>query len=414
MSDDLVNFMLMITSLFPIAAAFVAIRYRVYRGEASSYNDDSDDNDSTCTRHRPNTPSLGLFQGFMKYDMISLLLFQVLLVLIGLKQVIVDGTSDTFFNIVLIVVAVTLFFILLCSNLCSRDKSRSTSRIHQLSRYLPANNTETDVPVRSNSHLVYVKRVALYLILRHSTPSSGAMLSSYTYTKFRSRPLLLQTVSLLGSIVALLSSWTYGKRIAKKYSSLGGLKRVITVATVASSLWSLLSILFIRAFREQNGDGIPDGMLFLGLYAAYQLSEGFLGELSFLPSVILATTSTAYEPTATTAAEDGENGGPPLDGEHETNQGLDEDLERDVFRDSTVDEGGDFRLDDGLQYGLLIACIDFGDQLSGFVSMPIVQALSINRSNDWKNFEWFVIICALLSIASLRFLKILRTGSKSK
>ena len=79
----------------------------------------------------------------------------------------------------------------------------------------------------------------MYLILRHATPSSGAMLSSYTYSKFKSRPLLLQSIALLGSVAAVVSSWTSGRKIAKTFASLSGLKIVLIMTTLASSLWTL-------------------------------------------------------------------------------------------------------------------------------------------------------------------------------
>ncbi len=395
MSNELVNLMLLVTSFFPLAASFVVVRYRVYRGEISSNNNDSPSRFSS---------SFGFFKGFMTYDIISILLFQLLLILIGLKGLIVGETSEIFFNSVAVATGTTLVVMLICS----WAKSSET-------RYIPANESENDSDderaINNASsfpwqHLHYVKRVALYLILRHSTPSSGVMLSNYTYTIFNSRPLLLQTMSFLSSVASLVSSLTYGKRLAKKYASLNGVKRIIFYTTIASSLWSILSILFIRAFREENGS-IPEGIIFVALYSAYQLSEGFLGELSFLPSVVLATTSTVYEPDHSFSTDHNQND--DLIGQQEVIQG---DLEREILRDQ-MEHGQGLRLDDGLQYGLLISCIDFGDQLSGFVSMPIVQKLGMERSNEWKNLEWFVVICCLLNIVSLQFLKLLRNGCKS-
>ena len=267
------------------------------------------------------------------------------------------------------------------------------------------NNEISEVGPNTGKHLLYIKRVAMYLILRHATPSSGAMLSSYTYSKFKSRPLLLQSIALLGSVAAVVSSWTYGRKIAKTFASLSGLKIVLIITTIASSLWSLLSISFIHIFREQEGGTIPKGILFVVLYAAFQLSEGFLGELSFLPSVILASTSTAFEETSTdNDYDDSENCA--MDDqviESENIQQFCDDVEIEVS-----DEKTGLRLDDGLQYGLLIACIDFGDQLSDFVSMPIIEMLEIRRDNDWKNLEYYVVVCSLLSIGSLLFLKFLK------
>ena len=106
------------------------------------------------------------------------------------------------------------------------------------------NNEISEVGPNTGKHLLYIKRVAMYLILRHATPSSGAMLSSYTYSKFKSRPLLLQSIALLGSVAAVVSSWTYGRKIAKTFASFisGGLKIVLIITTGELSLDTALPL----------------------------------------------------------------------------------------------------------------------------------------------------------------------------
>ena len=104
------------------------------------------------------------------------------------------------------------------------------------------NNEISEVGPNTGKHLLYIKRVVMYLILRHATPSSGAMLSSYTYSKFKSRPLLLQSIALLGSVAAVVSSWTYGRKIAKTFASLSGLKIVLIITTGELSLDTALPL----------------------------------------------------------------------------------------------------------------------------------------------------------------------------
>jgi hypothetical protein len=385
----------------------------------------------------------------MSYDLIALLLFQTLLVLIGLKTIIIDATGETFFKIISISTGVALVLMLLCSRF--QFNGTSSCRVHKSSTYLPAGsgngsgnecNDDNDAVMgsgrkhytSSQQHLLYVKRTALYLILRHASPSSGVMLSSYTYTKLRSKPLLLQTLSILGSVAALLSTWAYGKRIAKKYSSLSGLKRVIIATTFATSLWSLCSIYFVHEFRQnEDGDGQSswNGSSLIGLYALFQLTEGFLGKLAFLPSVILATTSTAFESSiGSDEYISGQRTCSRRDSGSSINHHVLQDENVIINEDDSIDpverndirngnsininisteaeEEEDYLLDDGLQYGLLISCIDFGDQLGDFISMPIVGRLGMSRENDWENLEWFVVICAALGIVSLTYLKLLR------
>ena len=396
MSDGLVTGMIMLASFCPLAASFVVVHYRVGSRDGAAV--DCDNNGS-----RQSSSSSGSFKGFMKYDIISALLFQALLVIIGLRTVIIAGTSkalwDTLSALLVISMAISIS--------CSRNES---TRYHESTRY-SATNVSAGSGKQPDStfmqHLVYIKRVAVYLVLRHSIPSAGVMLSSYTYTIFRSKPLFLQTISLLGSITAVISTWTYGKQIAKTFSSLSGIKVVIVVATVLSSLWSLFSIPFIRAFRERNDDVFAGGITLICLYTVFQSAGGFLSELSFLPSVVLATTSIVHQ-ASTDDNSEYNHGGPS----NEFNESCCDTFEDPGCQVSEDTDGEDheqtspMRLDDGVVYGILIACIDFGDQLSDFVSVPIVGALNIRRDNRWGNLEWFVVACSFLSIFSL-FLRLL-------
>ena len=391
-SNSLVTVILVITSLFPLAASLVAIRYGVGRVDRMQSNPE----EGFLTQ----SVSAAFFKGNMKHDFISILLFQSLLIIASLREIIIAFTNDLFFGII----AALLIISLILSILCSLGVS---NRFHQSRRYHPTDtsaeaNTQQGMGIME--HVTYIKYIAFYLILRHSAPSAGVMLSSYTYSIFRSEPLLLQSMSLVGSIMAALSSWAYGKKIAKKFYSLTGIKKVIAVTTIASALWSMFSILFVRLFRERSDNVFSGGLLLIGAYNVYQLIVSFLGELTFLPSVVLATTSIAHQEVTGSGSVRPQG----TETEQQRSEAFVEDG-NEVADSDNLDRLAPVRLDDGLQYGLLIACIDFGDQLSNFVAMPIVEMLDIRRDNEWKNLEWFIVVCSMLNVFSLVFLKMLRT-----
>ena len=384
MSDELVTSFLLATSLFPLIAAFVACKSQIGR-DVTGCNDHVHVHGrrDTCIGNQQRS-----FMNLLKYDIIAVLLLQVLLVMFGLQKLIIVGTSKAFFGSAFTSVGILLAVAILYSRRSQRQL-----------RYSALNGSNDEIGEDETSplmcHIMFVKRVAVYLILRHSTPSSSVMLSSYIYGVFRTRPVLLQSLSLAGSVTAVCSTWTYGKTLARNFASLDGIKSVIIITTVASSIWSLLSIPFVRAFRIENDDNmIVGGVALILLYFAFQLVGSFLSELSFLPSVVLATTSTIQKEAFV------------------VNPNHEDDDETESCQNESTQYGESNKrinhgLDDGIQYGILVACIDFGDQLSDFVAMPFIEAFGIRRDNDWQNLEWFVLTCSGLGIVSLVFVRML-------
>jgi len=470
MTDGVVNGMLLITSIMPIIASCVAFRYNVGRingGDASRSDSSIRYSAPSCQRqahsHNGNatTPRsknqkdtssashLTSFHTTTKYDIISLLLFQALLMMIGLRSVIVAAMNENKagWNVIFALMVVLLTASISYSHSNNHQVYKSTGLGYAVTSmttdtsyeepsttpHANANNNNMKSSIDASSslsfgfiqHLMYTKRVAAYLILRHAVPTPAGVLGSFTYTVFRTKPLFLQSISLMGSITAVLSSWTYGKKVAKTFSSLSGIKTVIIVSTVVCSFWSLLQVPFIHAFRERlvttggngdvnsdnasvdmfNGDGMK---LLIVLHTLLGLAGSFLGGFSFLPSVVLATNCIAYQSPYDIHTN-------PEDCELEScsNEGLneehfDEHHCQGAHSDHDCEKKNSWILDDGIQYGLLIACIDFGDQLSDFASIPIIEALNIRRDNDWKNLEWLIVICSFLGLLSLVFLRLLR------
>ena len=61
-----------------------------------------------------------------------------------------------------------------------------------------------------------------------------------------------------------------------------------------------------------------------------------------------------------------------------------------------------------MEYGTLISCIDFGDQLGSLTVAPLVAFLNISRENGFLNLDHLILICALTNmVVSLGLLPLL-------
>jgi len=61
----------------------------------------------------------------------------------------------------------------------------------------------------------------------------------------------------------------------------------------------------------------------------------------------------------------------------------------------------------GVEYGTLISCIDFGDQIGAVAAGPMVAALGVSRENDWRNFGTFIILSSMFAVASIGLVKLI-------
>lgn len=388
MSNGLITVMFLISSFFPFAAAFVAAKYRV----GSSIETEMHLKEK-CVKGGQQL----MLWNILKYDLVGLLIFQLLLLWVGIRSIVISNTSNQLFFVCCFILVICLII----SLMMSRSKRLFASNITNTYSAANISNDESLEKERSEStlqHVMFLKKVALYLILRHSMPSGDIVLSSYVYTVFRSRPFVLQAMSILGSGVAVVSTWMYGRKVAAKYSSLDGIKHIIAWTTTACAIWALFTIPFIHFFRKlMSSDEVPGGIVLLVFFAVFRLVTGFLSEMSFMPSIVVATTTTIHTEKEQICIKNEDN--------------YDE-----GFVDDTIDHGShqgneyfpfEKNLDTGIQYGLLLSCIDFGDQMSNFVSMPLIEFLKIGRENDWQNLEWFIFICSILAMCSLLFLRLL-------
>jgi hypothetical protein len=201
--------------------------------------------------------------------------------------------------------------------------------------------------------------------------------------------MLLQIRSIITMGVMTLSSWSYGKVFANTNKSL---MFWIFFTTTVSSCAVLGNLVLVADSHEIN-------VTFFVLVVTIGSITTFAGEWQFLPDVILATASVCahhhddddndsnnyHEPLTILVVEDSQDSAECTD---EPPQSI---------MDST-----------GMLYGTLISCIDFGDQIGSWVTVPLVTVLGISRDNDWANLNSFIILTAALGLSSVLLLKIIK------
>lgn len=232
-------------------------------------------------------------------------------------------------------------------------------------------------------------RVGLFLIVRHAMPSSDFLMASFVYELFQSTPMVLQLFGIFSGAITTLSSWSYGKLLAP-FGSGTQFMAVIICTTVAASLFSLLDIFVIRLNTNDNQ------WKMFGTVMVTSIFTTFSNEWSFLPSVILATTAVNVE------EDDRSNSQILSDKEMQ-------DPEAPVSYQQmkvTCCECKGPVASIGMQYGALISCLDFGDQIGSWLTLPLVAALGITRSNDWDHMGTFIVTTSFLSLIPLALLPI--------
>jgi len=204
------------------------------------------------------------------------------------------------------------------------------------------------------SHPSY--RVAAFLLIRNSLPNSSYLMESYVYSLFEERPAIIQGFSVAGMGVAVIASWSYGCFFRKYFGSdrechrSGVFVKVIVATTVLASFASLGYVVIVDTVSKWKGLVIRQAVATL----VVQTVSAVFSTWKFIPDVVLATV---------TAVDDGDHAS-------------------------------------AIQYGSLLACIDFGGQLGSTLTAPLIQWLKISRE-DWSNLGLFVTISALLGLLPL-------------
>ena len=212
-----------------------------------------------------------------------------------------------------------------------------------------------------------VHRVGLFLLLRHTIPDDAILLGSFRYNLFQDEPLFLQLLSLVRMATLTLSSWSFTRMLA----SYSGGKQLVSLVAGTTMLAGFLSLTNLILINQQSGH---NKSVSFAIAAACEFIIGFSGEWKFLPDIVLATTSVERK-------------------------------EPSIADRPTSQRGSDSKM--ALQYGSLISCIDFGDQLGALLGGPLVSLLGISRENEFANLDRLIWCCSAMAFLSLLLLPII-------
>jgi hypothetical protein len=229
-------------------------------------------------------------------------------------------------------------------------------------------------------------------------------------TVFASEPLFLQCLIIIESAVSTFASWFYGRFLAKNYHSGWGSIGLIAMSSIVSSLLSLLNILVVHMANEKTT--VDASLRWLVVFVS--TVTYFMGQIGYMPSVILATANVVSSSGGNTDSMDQAREGPDSRHQHYTGDGALSPEDSATSNTSyTEDEGhSGVVYDEGIQYATFVACIDFGAQMGDWISVPIIAAYGITRANNWANLDRYIVLCALIQIAPVSFLCIIRPTSR--
>ena len=336
---------------------------------------------------------------------ILIVLLQCILVAIALKGPFVEATS----HFVWIVLMSTLLIGIVFTAVALYCKLRKSD----------------DIGVSDDTTTL---NVGLFLVLKNAIPSDSAILGSFFYALFgTNQPLLLQFLSFLGMGVSSLSSWSYTRIFSKRFGSGRPLVGLIAGTVVLASLASLMHIAVFRVYQrsehgEEGNEELSPSRRLLLIAIAAKFVTTFCDEWAFLPELVLATTSVRV-PTSTGSlsspaniASHREADGPVGNGAIVSGtpaENLGGSHERDRLEDDDDDEDQRQRI--AIEYGTLVSCIDFGDQLGSLLAAPLVAAWQISRENGFLHLDRLILFCSLANLVlTLGLLPLLWTSTSKQ
>jgi hypothetical protein len=253
-------------------------------------------------------------------------------------------------------------------------------------------------------------RVGLFLVLKNTIPSDSAILASFFYSLFgTNQPLLLQLLSFLGMGVSSLSSWSYTRFFSKRFGSGRPLVGLMAGTVALASLASLLHVAVFRVYQKSEADDeggerslLPSRNLLL-IAIVSKFVTTFFDEWAFLPELVLATTSVRVpNTTLSTSATSSPSPSDTIDDREAATRSAS------AIMSSTPNHGNSCGNDDddqrqqqriAMEYGTLVSCIDFGDQLGSLVAAPLVAFWQISRENGFLHLDRLIVFCAVANVA---------------
>ena len=248
--------------------------------------------------------------------------------------------------------------------------------------------------------------VGLFLILRQIAPDASFLMGSFRYQAFESSPLMLQLLSMSEMLVLAAASWSFGRILSPLCTFPVGANRehetesaratnmfywVLAGTGVLAGLASMSHLWFIHVVEHSQSAFLHNAVaLCVGAWTTWT------SEWCFLPKVILATHSVGI----------GQDNNDNSNSNYATFTVNDS---SDCTEDHThaMQNSTDLQKQRELQYGSLITCIDFGDQLGALVASGIVAWMGISRENHWEGLQGYVSLCSIGEILSLVWMLLL-------
>jgi hypothetical protein len=351
------------------------------------------------------------------HDMIShnnskwfIVVLQITIVLFTLRESMIHIISNIGWIGITIVPIVLLIFLIRNKWKASLWNASTTT-----ATYTPSTSFLEQQQQQQHHHMsLYQIRVGLFLILRYSIPSFTYVMNSYVYTTFETMPYLIQMLSLLDMCTTTIACWTYSKYLSR-YSTGQQLLWLIAITTILAGISSLFgNVLLIHILDPQHSNyySIPTKVL---CTIGINTMIGFFNEWKFFPDVVLASVSinTINLSSSSSSSSDVQVTGNP------SSTGTSNDHISDVDRNdsnnnheqtnrlSAQQQQQQHTLSVGVQYGSLMSCIDFGDQIGTLLAGPIISLLHTSRDNHWQNLDVLQEINSILMILSIALLILL-------
>ena len=226
-----------------------------------------------------------------------------------------------------------------------------------------------------------------YVFLASATPSASVQWGSFEYAMFGAEPCKIQALSTLSAVASLLAALVFGVGAGCRGWSLPTLAAVSTLMATAGALLPLP-----LAYEYA---GTPSGATTrtFGWVAAIHVAQTLLSQVAFLPRPSLALDAAV---AVVAAAGDDADSSPASAGG--------------ALSAGDRGEGGGARAASrprahaaptGAVYGALLAMMDLGDTVGGWLTAPIVSALDLTL-DDYSRLPallWIGAGCRLATLA---------------
>lgn len=234
-------------------------------------------------------------------------------------------------------------------------------------------------------------------------------MSSYIYSLFEtSNAKILPLLSIVNGVVSTVSAWSYGRLFSNTNTTLS---KIIVLTTLLASLVSLLNVSLLTLNKNEDWKNFI-------IVVLISCVTDLCGSWEFLPSVVLATqtamNSNDDNPVVTTDDTTNENQDdndenhddfiqdntkPPTNNDEQTTTTPNNNNNNEIPKQQNTSM---------MQYGVLISCIDFGDQIASWLTVPLIKALGVSRDNNYDHMDTLIYTAAILSIVPLLFLRLIQ------